>query len=263
MFFVKFTEGAMSPMDFEPETSLESESALTEHLAGRFLANASHELRTPLTAILGFSELLLEDTYGPLNDAQRTALGHIEESAQTLLEVVNNLLDLLHIRAGNLVLGYRLIDIADVLQSLHSILSPLSARRGVAFRLELPADLGQIESDEKIVRHIVYHLLASGLRSTPAGGEVTLTAERTPDALLIRTHDTALHLPPEAVANMMGPFPLLENSPARGYEGWEIGLPLVHRYVELLQGTIRLESLPERGTTFTVSLPLKRPKARS
>ena len=245
----------------EPDPTLESEAALTQHLAGRFLANASHELRTPLTAILGFSELLLEDTYGPLNEAQRTALGHIEESAQNLLEVVNNLLDLLHIRAGNLVLRYRMLDVADVLQSLHGVLSPLSARRGVRFRLELSDALGQVETDEKIVRHIIYHLLASALRSTPSGGEVVLSAERAAPALLIRTHDTALHLPPEAVANMMAPFPLLENSPTRGYEGWEIGLPLVHRYVELLQGTMELESLPERGTTFTIKLPLRRPKS--
>lgn len=250
-------------MNPEQETSLESEAALTQHLAGRFLANASHELRTPLTAILGFSELLLEDTYGPLNDAQRTALGHIEESAQNLLEVVNNLLDLLHIRAGNLVLRYKMVSIADVLQSLHSVLSPLSARRGVGFRLELAEDLGEVETDEKIVRHIIYHLLASGLRSTPSGGEVVLSAERTDRWLNIQTYDMALHLPPEAVANMMGPFPLLENNPARGYEGWEIGLPLVHRYVELLQGTMELESLPERGTSFTIKLPLKRPKASS
>ena len=249
----------MSVLEPEPETPLESEAALTQHLAGRFLANASHELRTPLTAILGFSELLLEDTYGPLNEAQRTALGHIEESAHNLLEVVNNLLDLLHIRAGNLILRYKMVDIAEVLRSLHTVLSPLSARRGVGFQLDLAEGLGQVDTDEKIVRHIVYHLLASGLRSTPAGGQVVLSAERTAQHLVIRTHDTALHLPPEAVANMMGPFPLLENSPARGYEGWEIGLPLVHRYVGLLEGTMQLESLPERGTTFTIKLPLQRP----
>ncbi len=253
----------MSVIDPDPDPPLESEAALTQHLAGRFLANASHELRTPLTAILGFSELLLEDTYGPLNDAQRTALGHIEESAHNLLEVVNNLLDLLHIRAGNLVLRYRMVEIADVLQSLHSVLSPLSARRGVGFQLELAEGLGQVETDEKIVRHIIYHLLASGLRSTPPGGHVVLSAERSADALLIRTHDTALHLPPEAVFNMMGPFPLLENSPTRGYEGWEIGLPLVHRYVELLQGSMEMESLPDRGTTFTIKLPLQRPQSTS
>lgn len=250
-------------MNPEQETSLESEAALTQHLQGRFLANASHELRTPLTAILGFSELLLEDTYGPLNDAQRTALGHIEESAQNLLEVVNNLLDLLHIRAGNLILRYKKVDIAAVLQSLHSVLSPLSSRRGVGFRLDLAEGLGEVDTDEKIVRHIIYHLLASGLRSTPSGGEVVLSAERNDRWLVIQTYDMALHLPPEAVANMMGPFPLLENNPARGYEGWEIGLPLVHRYVELLEGTMEIESLPERGTSFTIKLPLKRAKAAS
>jgi signal transduction histidine kinase len=234
------------------------ESVLTEHLAGRFLANASHEIRTPLTAVLGFAELLLEDTYGSLNVEQRTAIGHIENSAQNLLEIVNNLLDLLHIRAGKLTLQYRPVNVGELLRNVYQILSPLAVRKNVAFELEMESEPGTIEADENIVRHIVYHLLASGIRATPAHGEVSLTAERSADTVTILTRDTALHIPPEALANMLDPFPRLENSPARGYEGWEVGLPLVRRYVALHGGELEMESLPQNGTIFRIILPISR-----
>lgn len=239
------------------------EAMMTQHLAGRFLSNASHELRTPLTAVLGFTELLQEETYGPLNPEQTRAVNHIHDSAQNLLEIVNNLLDLLHIRAGKLNLSYRRVEVAPVLQSLYDLLTGLAERKSVLFTLELPNNLGAIDMDENIVRHIVYHLLSSALRSTPTGGKVVLSAKRAPNRLTILTHDTALHLPPEAITNMMGPFPLLENSPVRGYEGWEVGLPLVRRYVDLHGGKLEMESRPEQGTTFRILLPATRPTASS
>lgn len=232
------------------------EAATTQHLAARFLANASHELRTPLTAILGFAELLLEETYGELTGDQRTAVSHVENSAQNLLEVVNNLLDLLRIRSGKLALHYRPVAMPTVLHNLYAILLPLAGRKNVGFTMELSDDLGYIEADENIFRHIVYHLLASALRATPSGGSVVLRATREGDWLTILTHDTALHLPPEAIAVMQDPFPRLENSPARGYEGWEVGLPLVRRYVELHEGMLDLESEPGHGTTFRLKFPI-------
>lgn len=235
----------------------------TQHLAERFLGNASHELRTPLTAILGFAELLLEGTYGDLNPGQITTVGHIENSAQNLNEIVSNMLDLLHIRAGKLNLQYKPVDVTAMLEHLYGILMPLAGRKNVQFHMELPPDLGAVELDENIVRHIVYHLLSSALRATPSGGDVLLIARRQPPSLILEAHDTALHLPPDAVANMLDPFPRLENSPTRGYEGWEVGLPLVRRYVDLHRGELRLESLPEKGTVFYVTLPLNRPREAS
>lgn len=238
------------------------ETAVSQHLANRFLANASHELRTPLTAVLGFAELLLEETYGELTPEQRTATSHIENSAQNLLEAVNNLLDLLRIRAGKLTLQTRPLAITPLLHNIYAILLPLANRKSVGFSMELREDLGMIEADENILRHILYHLLSSALRATPADGQVTLHAARDETTLTIFTHDTALHLPPEAIANMSEPFPLLENSPARGYEGWEVGLPLVSRYVELHNGTLELDSKPDEGTTFRIVLPTGRPANR-
>ncbi|HZP81412.1 MAG TPA: HAMP domain-containing sensor histidine kinase [Chthonomonadaceae bacterium] len=239
------------------------ETTVSQHLANRFLANASHELRTPLTAVLGFAELLLEETYGELTPEQRTAISHIENSAQNLLEVVNNLLDLLRIRAGKLTLQMRPLAITPLLRNIYEILLPLANRKGVGFSIELSEDLGMIEADENILRHILYHLLSSALRATPADGQVTLHAVREETTLTIFTHDTALHLPPEAIANMSDPFPLLENSPARGFEGWEVGLPLVSRYVELHNGTLELDSEPGEGTTFRIVLPIGRPANRT
>lgn len=237
------------------------DNVASRHLAGRFLANASHELRTPLTAVLGFSELLLEDTYGELNPAQRTAVGHIENSAQNLHEIINNVLDLMQFRAGKLELHFRRIAIAPLLTNIYDILLPLSKRRKVTFDHMVPDDLGSMDADEGILRHIVYNLLESALRATPQGGQVILQAQRTDNTLNIVAYDTALHFPQEAIQNMNDDYPILENSPARGYDGWEIGLPLVRRYVDLHAGALSIESSPDSGTTIAVRLPTERPPA--
>ena len=232
----------------------------TAHLAERFLGNASHELRTPLTAIMGFAELLLEETYGELTPQQAERVSNIENSAQNLNEIISNMLDLLHIRAGKLTLQYRPVNVAAMLQHLYEILMPLAGRKNVRFEMQLADDLGMVEMAENIARHVVYHLLSSALRATPAGGEVVLSVRRSAPWLIMEASDTALHLPAEAFANMLSPFPRLENVQTRGYEGWEVGLPLVRRYVELHHGELRMDNLPEKGTVFTVLLPLTRPR---
>ncbi len=237
----------------------QDEAVTTQHVAGRFLSNASHELRTPLTAILGFTELLMEESYGVIVPLQAQALAHIENSAQNLLECINNLLDLLSIRAGKLTLQYILVDVTPLLQELYSTLRPLAERKKVEFPFILAEDLGQIEADKSIFRHIIYHLLSSSLRATPAGGCVEVSAWRDASSIVVEARDTALHIPPEAIANMGAAFPLLENSPARGYEGWEVGLPLVRRYLDLHQGELQMESLPDSGTIFRVVIPIARP----
>ena len=125
--------------------------------------------------------------------------------------------------------------------------------------MELPDDLGTVEMDENIVRHIVYHLLSSALRATPAGGEVVLRVRREAPSLLLEARDTALHLPADAIANMLDPFPRLENSPTRGYEGWEVGLPLVRRYVELHQGELRWKACRRKARSSPSPCPSPAP----
>lgn len=234
--------------------SRRDENLAGHYLAGRFLANASHELRTPLTVILGFADLLLEETYGPLSVSQRAIIGHIENATRNLQEIVNNLLDLLKVRTGELQLFYRPVEVTQLIHEMYYLLSPLAARKRVRFEIVNGAPVGHIRADENILRHIVYYLLTSSLRATPADGLVELGALRQEDTVTILIRDTALHLPPEVLTTLSDPFPRLENSPARGYEGWEVGLPLVHRYVDLHGGRLEIDSLPGSGTTFRVIL---------
>jgi signal transduction histidine kinase len=249
--------GARAALAERERDAQREEMIATQHLTTRFLGNASHELRTPLTAVLGFAELLLEEHYGKLEPSQRTAVAHIDNSAQNLNEIINNLLDLLQIRIGKLKPHYRSLPLSGVLHNIYTILYPLSERKEVSFSIEADDSLGAIEADENIVRHIVYHVLASSLRATPKGGQVRMTARRDAEQVCIIMEDTALHLPQEALENMMNPFPRLENSPVRGYEGWEVGLPLVMRYVNLHGGKLEMISQPDRGTVFLIYLPIK------
>ena len=235
--------------------SLREEHAAAHHIANRFLASSVHELRTPLTAVIGFSELLLENTYGELTEAQIPIVGHIENSAQNLHEIINNLLDVLNYRAGKLKLKCTPIIFHQVLGQICQILMPLATRKKVIFRWEL-TDTGVIQADENIVRHIFYYLLSSSLRATPDGGEVSVKNKKVGERVEIIVGDTALHLPGDAIQQLREPYPLFENAQARAYEGLEVGLPLSLRYVEMHNGKVQIESRPDQGTRFIISLPV-------
>lgn len=238
--------------------ALREEYAASHHIANRFLANSSHELRTPLTAVLGFSELLLEGTYGDLTEVQTPIVGHIENSAKNLLEIINNLLDVLNIRAGKLKLKRQPVMLHEVITQICDILKPLAVRKQVSLQC-LAENTGIVSADENILRHIFYYLLSSSLRASTSGSTVSITNKKLKDTVEIIVEDSALHLPVEAIKELREPFPLIENSPVRGYDGWEVGLPLSLRYVEMHNGQIAIESKPERGTRFTISLPITSP----
>lgn len=234
-----------------------NETMTLQHLATRFFTNASHELRTPLTTILGNTELLLEGTYGDISQEQQAALNHIENASLNLIEIVNNLLDVMHIRSGKLHLQPKLIDLFPVVTGITAILTPLATRRKIRFLHTFDETLGKIETDENILRHILYFLMASSIRATPQQGELTLTAARTDQSIHITIADKAFQLPPEVIDNYRDPIPILESLSARGYEGWEVGLPLMHRFTMLLGGDFRIISLKNEGTRFCVEIPLK------
>ena len=236
------------------------ETVVTQYVARRFMTNASHDLRTPLTAVLGFTELLQEETYGVITLEQRTALGHIQNSAQNLQEIIDNMLDLFQVRTAGLELKYRTLSCVPMLQHLYEILTPLAQRKKVHFKLELSENLGTLEMDENLIRHSLYQLLSITLRATHSEGLVTLKASREGRELTLLTHINNLHLPPETVASASNPSPTIENSSKPGYETWEVGLPLVNRYIELHNGTLEIKSSPKVGTTFRILLPTNRAK---
>ena len=234
---------------------LHHEASLKEQLTGRFLSNAAHDLRTPLMAVNGFSELLIDGDYGPLNTEQLEKIGHIYDSGQNLLEQVNNMLDALQIQRGNLTLNKKRTLVADVITDSFRLLQALAARRQVEFTLELPTNLGSLILDEKLVRHMIYQLGTSSLRAAPTLGAVALSAVRENNDLTIILQDNALQLPEEVLKSMHGAVSTLENVPVRGMDGWELGISLVKKYAALHNGKLLACSLNPVGTEFRIYLP--------
>ncbi|MES2640787.1 MAG: response regulator [Myxococcota bacterium] len=220
----------------------------------QFLANMSHELRTPLNAIIGFSELLEQELPGPLTRDQREFVGFVLSGGRHLLTVINDILDLSKIEAGRMELLREWATVPQLVNAVFAVVRPLADSRGV--RLLLTADAGQppILVDPLRISQVLYNLLSNGIKFTPRGGLVHLTAEVTADILCLRVIDTGIGIRPEDLPRLFREFEQLATAPD-GTTGTGLGLVLTRRLVELHGGAITVESEHGRGTTFTVSLP--------
>ncbi len=230
---------------------------VTKHLTGRFLANVSHDLRTPLTAVLGFTELLQEDTYGPLNEAQRQAVEHIVNSGQNLLETINNLIDLFQLREGQLKPVLRPCEITVLIRDLVQITAPLAERHHVSVETQIDTDPPVIILDETIVRHIVYNLLTTIIRAAPGGGTVGITATTSPTVFTLTLTENSLLLPSGVAMQLLDAYTRRENEPLIGTDGWGTGLSLVQRYVEVHLGQMQIMPVDGGGVEFVVTLPTR------
>lgn len=237
------------------------ENILNRHLSSRFLSNASHDVRTPLTTLLGFTELLLEENYGSLNPEQLSVLSHILNATQNLQEVIDNLLDMLRVREGRRPLNIKQVIPSVLMKEIEVILQPLAQRREVALNVKLPQSSLIIEGDEGILRHILYLIIINALRSTPSKGIVKLSGYREKNLFVLELEDQASPLPMDTMNVLADPLVRLENSSLRGLEYWEFGLPLIQRYIEILNGSLELKSNEEVGNRIRVSLPVHQVKS--
>lgn len=251
-----YATGYIAQQEHELNERLEK-SLVTKHLTGRFLANVSHDLRTPLTAVLGFTELLQEDTYGPLNQAQRQAIDHIVNSGQNLLETINNLIDLFQLREGQLKPVMRPCGIYSLITELTQITAPLAQRHNINIATEIDPDIPVIIVDETILRHIVYNLLTTLIRASPGGGTVVIMATTTSSTFTLRITENSLMLPSGAGLQLLDAYNRRENEPLVGSEGWGTGLSLVQRYVEVHLGQMQISPVDGGGVEFVVTLPTR------
>ena len=237
---------------------MHDEGLQAQRITARFIANTSHDIRTPITAVIGFVELMRDGAYGDMDETQNQVLANILNAAENLLEIINNLLDTLSLKSGSLHLQIKKVNLNDLLSTLHTILRPLSERRKISLDIVLPAEPIIIDADINIVRHMVYHLLSSSLRATPSGNSVVMSVYIEGENVIIQTRDEALHLPSDATQSLSISSVTQENSPVRGYEKLDVGLPLVQHYAELHGGTLTLSSMPKVGTRFKIMLPVRR-----
>ncbi len=221
----------------------------------RFLASVSHELRSPVNSVLGLTRLLLDPQGDPLTEAQLKELGLVHGSAQELLGLVNELLDLAKAESGKLEPQISRVELAELFSELRGALRPL-VRPGVALEVELP-DLAPIETDRTLLTHVLRNLLTNAVKFTTAGS-VTLTARPiTTYRVEIAVRDTGVGIAPADQPRVFEEFFQVRGPLQTGQNGTGLGLPYARRVTETLGGEMRLESEPGRGSTFTVELPTR------
>ena len=222
-----------------------------------FLANMSHELRTPLNAIIGFSEVLIDRMFGEVNEKQADYLKDIHESGKHLLSLINDILDLSKIEAGRMDLEISAFDLPGALSNAMTLVRERAQRHGIALGLEVDPQLGALWADERKFKQIVLNLLSNAVKFTPDGGKVDVFAGKVDGKVEIAVRDTGIGIAPEDQAAVFEEFKQVGRDARRKAEGTGLGLALTKRFVELHGGEIRLQSEPGKGSTFTITLPVR------
>jgi signal transduction histidine kinase len=233
--------------------------AAADRLKTQFMANVSYELRTPLTTILGFSEILADGYYGPLNSRQADYARGLAETAQALAALIDDISDLVSIEAGQLALHRSRFDVHAALASVLALTRESVRRKGLTINFDCPPETGPMTADEKRVKQVLYHLLINAIKYTPDGGQIIVAAQRedggsVPPHIVFTVADTGVGIPDDALPDI---FERFSRQGRRVGGGPGVGLALVRRFVELHGGSVDLVSAVGEGTTVTVRLPAK------
>ncbi|MCB9146110.1 MAG: PAS domain S-box protein [Anaerolineales bacterium] len=228
------------------------------NLKDEFLANMSHELRTPLNAILGITESLLEQISGPLNEKQQKYLQTVLESAQHLLELINDILDLAKINAGRIDLEITEITLNTVAQSSLRMIRQLALKKQLTVNLEIEENTRLIQADERRLKQMLVNLLGNAVKFTKDGGQIGLhiigdTENKTVKFIV---WDTGIGISTEDIPRLFQPFMQLDAGLSRGNQGTGLGLTLVNQMALLHGGNVSVESELEKGSRFTITLPM-------
>ncbi|HWI29580.1 MAG TPA: HAMP domain-containing sensor histidine kinase [Stellaceae bacterium] len=223
-----------------------------------FLANTSHELRTPLNAIIGFSEVIRNETFGPIgNERYRDYLKDIYDSGCHLLRIINDILDLSKIEAGKATLDReeRVELVPAIEAALRMVQSQAEAER-IAITLDFVGPLPAVSGSTRMLQQVFINLLANAVKFTPAGGKVTVRAERRDDNhVSVTISDTGIGMSDVDIEIALTAFGQVDSKMARRYEGTGLGLPLAKAIIDLHRGRLDIDSQRGRGTTMLVLLP--------
>lgn len=233
-----------------------------DRLKSAFLATMSHELRTPLNSIIGFTGILLQGLAGGLNEEQAKQLGMVRSSARHLLELINDVLDLSKIEAGQLEMRSASFELGQSIEKCLATVRPLAQAKSLALEAEVSTDLGQMTGDQRRVEQILLNLLNNAVKFTDHGS-VLLRVERLADreAVAISVTDTGIGMRQEDQGSLFLPFRQIDNGLTRTHEGTGLGLAICRKLADLMQGDITVSSEWGKGSCFTVTLPLT-PSAR-
>ena len=222
-----------------------------------FLGNMSHELRTPLNSINGFSEVLYDGTFGPLNDKQKNYINNILISGQHLLLLINQILDLSKVESGKMNLVLSNLPMKNLLNEISLLLADTIDKKKLQALLEIAEDLPNIEADELKVKEIVYNLLSNAVKFTPAGGKIGIRAKKADSEIEVTVWDTGVGIASENMEKIFEGFFRVDTPYSRVTEGTGLGLPLSKKLVELHGGKLSVESGGlNKGTSVRFTLPI-------
>jgi signal transduction histidine kinase len=227
-------------------------------LKSQFLANMSHEFRTPLNAMLGYTSMLLQGVGGPLAPTIGRQLGRIESNGRHLLTIINEILDISRIEAGRMPLQISRFRIPDLVNEVKAELEPIVLRSKLSIHVHLGKDLPTLATDRQKVKQILLNLLSNALKFTPHGS-VTIAARRQPreSSVSLAVSDTGIGIAAADQEKIFEDFRQLDNSPTRPYGGTGLGLSICRRLSQMLGGRITVQSQLGKGSTFTLTLPVK------
>lgn len=228
-------------------------------MKSEFLANMSHELRTPLNGIIGFSEFLVDEKPGKLNEKQKEYLNDILNSGRHLLQLINDVLDLSKVEAGKMELNLETFGLSKAVEEVCAVIIQLARRQHITIIRDIAPGIEDVTLDQQKFKQVLYNLLSNAVKFTNNGGRVEISAVfQEPGLLKLQVRDTGIGIKKEDFEKLFVEFQQIDSGTARKYEGTGLGLALTKKIIEFQQGSILVESEPDKGSTFTVTLPLNR-----
>ena len=227
-------------------------------LKSEFLSNMSHELRTPLNSILSLTGVLKKQTVDKISAEETSYLGVVERNGKVLLELINDILDLSKIEAGQMDLHQSPVSISGIVTDMVEGLEPIAKDKGVSLILDLPDNFPQITSDEFMIHRILQNLLSNAVKFTEQG-EVLVKIQSNNGTISIAVKDTGIGIPADSLALIFEEFRQVDGSTSRKFEGTGLGLAIAKRSALMLGGDIQVESVENEGSSFTLILPTEMP----
>jgi signal transduction histidine kinase len=221
-----------------------------------FLAHMSHELRTPLNAIIGFSEMMLQGIFGPIEKRYGEYIGLINKSGQHLLEVITDILDMSNVEAGKFALQVEQVDVAALIGDCTAPMRHAFEERRITLATELPVEVPSLAADRRALKKILINLLSNAVKFTPEGGEVVVSVKTGGAFLEIAVRDTGCGIPKAALERLGRPFEQVNNNARVAREGAGLGLALVYGLTQLHGGSAHIDSTEHVGTVVTVAFPI-------